>query len=50
MRVVLHGLSDDVGHLGEFAVVHFEHGVQNPSLHRFESIYDMRYGTGEDYV
>ena len=44
VRVVLHRLADDVGHLSVASVVHSEHGVKHTSLHRFESVNDVRDG------
>ena len=41
VRVVLHRLADDVGHLSVASVVHSEHGVKHTSLHRFESVNDV---------
>ena len=46
----LHGLSDYVRDLGVFAVVHVEHGVENPALHWLEAVHDVRHGTMQDYV
>ena len=36
--------------LGVFAVVHVEHGVENPALHWLEAVHDVRHGTMQDYV
>ena len=50
MGMVLHGLADDVGHLGETAVVDPVHGMEHPPLDRFESIDDVGDGPLEDYI
>ena len=50
MRVLLHGLADDVGDLVVAAVVHFAHGVQNTALYRLETVFDGRHGALEDDV
>ncbi|MPL58967.1 hypothetical protein SDC9_04513 [bioreactor metagenome] len=36
--VVLHAMPDDIGHLVELAVVHFEEGVQNAPLDRLKPV------------
>ena len=43
--MVLHGFSDQTGHLVLAAVVHDLHHVENPSLHRFQTVLDMRNGS-----
>ena len=50
MRMELHGMSYDICHLVVASVVQPFHGVENASLHRFQSIVDMRYGTLQDNV
>ena len=50
VRMVLHGLSHDVRHLGEGAVVHPVHGVQDPSLHRLQAVNYVRYSPLQDNV
>lgn len=50
MGVILHGVAHDVGHFVESPVVKGVHGVEYASLHGFQSVVDMRYGTLEDYV
>ena len=50
VRVVLHGLSHDVGHLVVASVVDDLHGVQDAPLHGFEAVLDMGYGAFEDHV
>ena len=42
MRVELHGMSHDVGHLVVLAVVHPLHGMEDTSLHGLQSVHDMR--------
>ena len=48
--VQLHRLAHHVGHLIISAVVHALHGVQYASLHRLQTVLDMRHGTFQDYV
>ena len=48
--MVLHGLADDVGNLGEGAVVDLVHCVEDPALHGLEAVGDMGDGTVQDYV
>ena len=50
VRMVLHGLAHDVGHLGVAAVVHLGHGVQHAALNRFETVNDVRHGAVQDGV
>ena len=50
MRMVLHGLSDDVGDLRVAAVIHLPHGVENSPLHRLHAVHDMRNGTIQDDI
>ena len=50
VRVVLHGLADDVGDLGVGAVVHLVHGMQHAPLHGLESVHDVRHGPVQDHV
>ena len=38
MRMVLHALADDIGHLVEPAIVHFLHGVQDTALDGLQPI------------
>ncbi len=45
MRVVLHRLSDDVGHLRVVAVVHPVHRVQYSPLYRFKAVDYVRDGS-----
>ena len=35
MRMVLHGLPDNIGYFIKPAVIHFFHGMKNTALHRF---------------
>jgi len=42
--MILHGLPDDIGHFIESAVIHFFHGMENPTLHRFQAILEGRHG------
>ena len=50
MRMKLHGVTHDIGHLIISTIIHALHGVQNASLHRLESILDMGHGTLQDDV
>ena len=50
MRMELHGLSDDVGHLGVASVVHTPHGMENTSLNRLQTIYKVWYSPIEDCI
>ena len=50
MRMELHGLSDDVSHLGVASVVHTPHGMEHTPLDRLQTIYKMRHGPIEDCV
>ena len=50
VRVILHSLTDNVGYLGKTAVIHLEHGMQHAPLNRLESVHNMRYGPGQDYI
>ena len=50
MRVKLHGVSHDIGNLVVASIVHSLHRVENTSLHRLQTILDMRYGALKDYV
>jgi hypothetical protein len=50
VRVVLHRLSDEVGHLVVAPVVLLEHGVQDTPLHGFQAVFNGRHGAFEDYV
>lgn len=50
VRVVLHGLSDDICHLIEPSIIHLLHGMHDAALHRFQSIFYCGDGTLENYV
>ena len=50
MRVILHGVSNDVGDLVVAAVFKLTHRVQNPALHRLQAIAKVRNGTLHDHV
>ena len=50
VRVVPHGLAHHVGYLVELAVVHFEEGVQDAALDRFQTIIDVGDGPVLDHV
>ncbi len=44
MRMVFHGIADDIGHFVVAPVFHFAHGMQNAPLYGFESVGQMRHG------
>ncbi len=50
VRMELHGVSHDVGHLVVASVVHAFHRVQDAALHRFQSILDLRHSALEDDI
>ena len=50
MRVILHGVTHDVGHFVEAAVVESLHGMQNATLHRFQAVLDVGNGSLENYI
>ena len=50
MRVVLHGMSYEVGHLVVTSVVLFLHRMQYAALYGFEAIVEMRHRTFKDNV
>ena len=50
VRMVLHGLAHDVGHLVVAPVVDGLHGVENAPLHGFQPVLDMRHGALQDHV
>ncbi|CCY36754.1 unknown [Alistipes sp. CAG:831] len=48
--MVRHGRADETGHLVEPPVVLLLHGMQNPALHRFQTVLDMRHGPLQYHV
>ena len=50
VRVVLHGLTHDVGNLVVLAIIHAFHGVQNTALYRFQAIFDSGYCTLQYHI
>ena len=50
MRVVLHGVTDDVGDLVEPPIVHFVEAVQDAALHRLQAVVLVGHSPFEDYV
>ena len=50
VRVELHGMPHDVGHLVVASVVQPFHGVQDASLYRFQTVVDVGHGTFQDNV
>ncbi len=50
MRVVLHGLPDDIGHFVVTSILHFTHGMQDTSLHRLKAVIKGRNRPFQYYV
>jgi len=50
VRVKLHGVADDVGHLVVAAIVELVHGMQDTPLYRFETIFDGGDGPFQDNI
>ena len=50
VRVELHGVTHNVRHFIVSAVVHAFHGVHDTALHGLEAIFDIGYGTLQDYI
>ena len=50
MRMVFHGLSDDVGDLHETSIIHREERVHDSSLHRLKTIHEIRNSPVADYI
>ena len=50
MGVVLHGVTDDVGHLGETSIVGFLHGMEDAALHGLEAVVDVGHRAVEDDI
>ena len=50
MRVVFHGVANNVGDFVVAAVFHFAHGVQNAALYRFEAIVQTRDSALQDDI
>ena len=50
VRVILHGVSNNVGHLVVATILHFPHGVKDSALNGFQPIISMRYGTFENDI
>ena len=50
MGVELHGVAHDVGHLVVASVFHAAHGVQDASLHGFQSVHDVGHGAFQNDV
>ena len=50
VRVILHGLAHDIGHLVVTTVIDGFHGVQNTPLHRLESVLHVRNGSFQDDI
>ena len=50
MRVELHGVSYNVRYFVIPAIVHAFHGMHDTSLHGFKTVFDIGYGTLQDYI
>ena len=50
VRVVLHGLTDDIGYLVVLAVIDRLHGMQNAALNRLETILNSRYSAFQYHI
>ena len=50
VRVVLHGLPDDIGDFVKAAIVHFFHGMKDAALHGLETVFHGRHGPLKDHV
>jgi len=50
MRMVFHGITDNIGNLIVTPVIQFAHRVQNPSLYRFQTIVHVRDGPFENNI
>ncbi len=50
MRMVLHGLADDIGNLVVPAILNLPHGMKNPALNRLKTVIDMRNSPFENYI
>ena len=45
VRMIFHRITDHIGHLMKTAVIHLDQRMQNPPLHRFQPVIQMRNGT-----
>ncbi len=50
MGVIEHGGANDVGHLGEAAVVGLLHGMENAALHGLEAIVDVGHRAVQNHI
>ena len=50
MGMVFHGVTHDVGHLVETAVVQLTHRVEDTSLHRLQSVLQRGNGTVQNHI
>ena len=41
MRMIAHGVTDDIRNLVEAAVIDLDHGVEDSSLYRLEAVLDV---------
>ena len=48
--MVLHGVSHDIGHLGEAPVVGLLHRMEDAALHGLQAIVDVGYGTVQYHI
>ena len=50
MRVILHGVTNDIRNFVVAPVLQFPHRMQNPSLHRLKPVIGMRNRSFENYI
>ena len=50
MRVVLHGLTHNIGHLIEAAILNALHSMENTTLHGLKAIIQVGHGTLQDNI
>ncbi len=50
VRVELHGVPHDVGHLVVASVLHAAHGVQYAPLHRLQAVHDVGHGPLQNHI
>ena len=50
MWVKLHRLPNDVGHLVKSAIIHLLHSMQDPPLHRLQTIIDVWHRPLQNYI
>ena len=50
MRMKLHSVPHNIGHLVVTTIFESSHGMKNTSLYRFQTIVNVGYGTFKNYV